>query len=160
MLLRILGFIASKVHALMKCHTCTAALISSRECRPQHQLISKRDKGGLVYPAEGLVNLIHKAEMTLRASQSVVNTSSLVSPLYLKIQVMSQFDTAKILGIETHALETTNGIANHHERMVSYIIQQFYNVRQQHVIKLQNHDLHHDLMLRQRNNHMTLFAGQ
>lgn len=144
----------------MKCPTCTTALVSSKECISQHQLIGKRDRGGLVYPSQGLVNLLHKSEMILRASQSVVSTTSLISPLYLKIQVMSQFNTAKILDIENHAIETTNGIANHHERIVSRIIQEFYNIRQQHIIKLQNNDLHHDLMVRQRNNHLTLFAGQ
>ena len=142
------------------CHVCKGALVQEYDGREHmHDLVRSKDNGGLVYPSKGLVSVLNKAETAIRGSQSVSTTSYRISPLYLKVKVMSSQNTASVLGLESHALETVDGISNNHDKLLTFIMHQFYNIRLQHIIRLQNADLHADY-IRQRNNRLVLFSGQ
>lgn len=124
-----------------------------------HQLIEKRDLGGLIYPSSGLCKLLAHAETVFRSYMAVNSMGSRFSSLFLKIAVMTKANTLQILQMEQHALETQSGVTNHHELLVGKVIDIFYRLRCQQICKLHNSELH-KVSMRQHNNHMTLFNGQ
>lgn len=144
----------------MDCFACKATLTEARNpSAVHHELINRRDVGGLVYPSRGLVKILQYAETIFRSYMSVHQMNARFSPLFLKVAVMERADTRNLLGMAEHAMETQTGVSNHHEKLVYLILDKFYQTRCRQITKLHNIELH-EHHIRQRNNHLTLFAGQ
>lgn len=158
--LYVLGYVAQTLLRTSHCHVCKAFLTGEKQPeRYVHQLIQMRDYGGLVYPSMGLCKLLAYAETIIRSYMSVHQANSRFSPLFLKIAVMTRCNTCQLLGMEVHAMETQVGVSNHHEQLVSAIVNIFYRLRMKQITTVHNQDMH-EHSVRQRNTHHTNFSGQ
>lgn len=139
----IAGYIAQAIMRSGSCDVCKTFLTSNRQ--PEllvHQLIGRRDHGGLVYPSHGLCKLVAYAETIFRSYMSIHHTNQRFSPLFLKIAVMERCNTCELLDMDSHALESQTGVSNHHEALVGKIMELFYRLRMQQISKLHNQEMH------------------
>ena len=94
-----------------------------------------------MYPSEGTVQVVHSAERCLRQSGSVTSSANKHSLALVNYHVRRDIGGKDIFNLSDHALETQDGIDNHHFSLITLLVTIFYNLRMFHFAKLHTQEL-------------------
>lgn len=158
------GWVVKK--ALMKtgCNTCRNVIVTT-SAGPKHQeafvFLKLKNNGGLIFPSDGVLRVVKAAERHLRqlCNSNVTTANSRMKLLHVQSRVMAELAHLDVFDMGDHILNTAEGIDNHHFSLIKKIVEIFYNIRQHHMIKLHNLNLHKK-NIRQKSTKTIIFLGQ
>lgn len=119
------GFIARKIIKVINCYKCQMLMIGDKE-NFFKSLINKKDRGGLIYPSNGLIKIIQLCEKFLKIFKGNVNYSSLITYIADSSNYYSELKTN-----DEHDF-------NHLHLLVSVIIKYYIDLRKKHDAKQSN----------------------
>lgn len=145
------------------CTTCRQLLLSPtpppvEAAAPSYQLILSKNRGGLTYPSQFLVQLTETAEKTFKVVTARSNSNRRQSEMLFKVTVRQSMRQPPAQFIQ-HATETQYRITNHYDTLLNKLLTLFYKLRMHELSRRCNIQLHTNL-IRQKNNRLTIFTGQ
>lgn len=129
------GWISRQLQCRLKCMDCALALTSAGPSLDENSLLSIKDNGGLIYPSVSVVRICKKAETLIRAKRKW--SKEFIPSALMALQGMNLFPN-----LNEHHLNTLDGVDSHVTSIIRLILWKYFNVRQHHVSKLQNLELH------------------
>lgn len=149
----IAGFVSHKLASQIKCDVCTQALFGTKE-NFLLSLISLKDKGGLTYPSNDVIEICLVVEkfIKLHYQENKPNNS-----LFIKNKILATFINNKNIfsSINYHNIE--NGpFSNHVVLLIKSVISSYYDIKIKYLCRKQNEVV----SLRTFYNKLTLFKGQ
>jgi len=117
--------------------------------------LTLKSNGGLVFPSEGVVDVLTTAEHHLRLLDLKKPSVALMK---LQISVLSHVGQSDVLHLERHAYDTEDGPDNHSITLIREIVSKYFDLRQHYHVKLQNLQLRKNV--RHKLNKTVLFLGQ
>jgi len=156
----IAGFVVRKLLPKLKCAECRELLVgvADSSCCWFLQL---KDNGGLVKPSEGVIQIVHSAERSLRALVAADKPVHALARLgeHLEVAVMSDLDCRPSFKTAAHTLDTADGIDNHVYSLVRQIVRFYLRIRTFHIVKSWNDD-GQGVNVRQKMTKLVLFKNQ
>lgn len=150
----IAGYIVRKLGTQLSCQTCLDSLFSSGSTRHEQllTLLRLKDNGGLVYPADGVVDVILVATNYFKSS---------VKPRLIECTkvILEKFGSSDIFNLNQHILDSATGINNHYISLLRTITSAFFDLYMHHNAKRLTLQLQGQ-SVRQKYNKTTLFMGQ
>ena len=138
------GWVVRKIIPALSCNSCRVSLVSE-SLSPSHykesfHLLHLKQNGGLVVPSDACIHVILTTEKHIRQIQGdhmqYVNKN--LSLLRLQTKVIGDIGKGDIFDNPQHALDTQNGIENHHFSLIRLLVSTYYTVRHHHIVKLHN----------------------
>jgi hypothetical protein len=145
----ICGWVALMANKRLNCSICNNCLINMKPNKNTFRLIAFKNRGGLLYPSEGLIKLFIHAEKLFRKDLLFEKILSMTFEKYGRIGTL--FDDA-----EQHFEVMTHGITSHYFSLVKFCVETYLNVRFHHNTKLINENKQRQSR-RQKLNKMILF---
>ena len=130
-------WVVQKLIANLKCHECRQALVTvpSNVFQREHHLLRLKNGGGLLVPSDGVVVVVSAVERCLSNGdhKNVTLIATQIAVMhYLEGRVHHLFD-------HEHFDDADTTIDNHLFSLVNLIVKHYFNLRQHHSCKLQNH---------------------
>lgn len=153
------GWVVRKVLSKLSCECCRIAMVCNEPSAKYGQsyfFLKLKNNGGLVFPSEGVVDVITSAEHHLRHLKDAKPSLAL---LHLQTMVLSDIGTSDIFGLSEHIYDTQEGLDNHHLTLVRLLVGIYFDVRQYYIVKLQNLKLQGS-QVRHKLSKTILFLGQ
>ena len=108
----------------------------------QRPVIALIAHGGLVLPAQGVVDVNLFVESYLRQISDIHKVSHQVNSANVQLAVVQEFKEKDIFHLEDHIHETQDCDNNHHIDMIELVCQTYYDLRQHHICRLHNSSLY------------------
>lgn len=152
----ICGWVVKTTLKKTKCDECRYSLCKLCTFEPssdeRFHFLHLKNRGGLMYPSEGVLKVATLCETFLRADKHI-------ALLKLQLLVLERLGTQDIFFMGDHIMNTTVGIDNHFFCLIKRVVSTYYNVRQHHIARLLNQKVHAK-NVRHKNTKNVLFLGQ
>lgn len=155
------GFVVRKAMLKISCVACRSCLVTSNileHYSPMYQLLELKNKGGLLVPSHGLVNLLLATEKLMRRMMNVTSARSLCSKREVLYAMKSEYGGSDPLCLGDHIMETQHGIDNHFFDLLNLLVDIYYTLRQRHIARLHTSNTT-GMSVRQKLTKLILFKG-
>ena len=136
------GFVVRKIVTKLACITCKSSLVTETSDSPSYFFLKFKCHGGLVLPAQGVVDVNLFVESYLRQMSDIHKVSHQVNSANVQSAVVQEFKEKDIFHLEDHIHETQDCDNNHHIDMIKLVCQTYYDLRQHNICRLHNASLH------------------
>lgn len=135
----IAGYIITRLCRTIKCEICTIALLAFEKVW-YHKLIILKDKGGLCYPSESVIEICLMSESVIRHAILMSGNDEILpkyTPEYLTISILRKLQgSAFINSFAPHNIEFFSSNADHSLLLIKAIINKYLKVRLYHETKM------------------------
>lgn len=137
----IAGYVVKQLRKSLHCEECLDALID-KECN-NNNLISIKNKGGLIQPAKDVITICIKCEKIIRHALHVNNNalSNKLFDIYLTNNILKSFLDVNLFEILKEHSHDQSPLENHIIHLMRAIVQKYVKVRL-HYIALNSIDKH------------------
>lgn len=150
----IAGYVVYYLKNKIACEKCTEALSSKTRQHFLYSFIDLKNKNGLEYPSDDLLEICIKCEKILKTEVHISN-SILLQPLSSKI--LKEFVNSRIFSnLVTHSFDQF-ALDNHRILLIKCIIDKYLNIR---IMYLMQNKVSKVSSIRHQSNKIVLFKGQ
>lgn len=154
----IAGYVVHYLKAKIVCEQCLDTLISTSRDTFLYSFIDLKNKSGLQYPSEDVIEICLKCERILKHEIIVVGIAR-ISIDKIKNLILRQFVSSNIFSnLVTHSFDQ-NVLDNHRFLLIKIIIERYLNVRIIYLYK-NNTNKNKATSIRHSSNKIVLFSGQ
>lgn len=154
----IAGYIVYYLKKHIVCEYCLNSLDSTSRGSFLYSFIDLKNKKGLQYPSDDVIEICLKCEKVLKNEISVVGLSK-VSIDYLKNLILREFVTANVFrNLVIHSFDQF-ALDNHRCLLIKSIIERYLNIRLIYLSKRKT-DKNRAVSIRHTSNKIVLFSGQ
>ena len=153
------GWVVRKALRKLTCEPCRLALIKSKangKYDDLNILLELKNNGGLISPSDGVISTVLCTEKHIKEAITVGQPMK-----HLKIlrSVKAEIGHYDVFDLKDHYEVTSVGIDNHHFSLIAVIVNTYYDLRQHHIAKIRNLNMH-KVNVRHNATKSILFRGQ
>jgi hypothetical protein len=158
------GYCVKMVKKIIKCHECLSALMETDFTEDNdYDLISRKNRGGLIIPFRGVIEVCKKTENLIKRGFSENNGGFPNPVIYVhcaKTSVIDALGRKNIFpSLQQHHFDTTLDVEDHVLRLIKEICGSYLKIRLHHEAAKKNEQLHKSL-IRKKLSRLVIFSNQ